>query len=251
MIPEERYIPYRASDPTGMRSLVLAPHPDDETFGCGGTLALHARAGDQVKVVFLTSGDRGDISGGYEPRQYAQTRESEAQKACNCLGVHDVEFWGYPDRGLDKTPAVVKSIHTLLKDFKPQKIYITSPLEIHPDHIAAASHFFEAIQDVGPDFKVAFYEVNQPLRVNCLVDISPVVEVKKKAFQAYVSQLDLLPYTEISLALNHFRSVTLPGNVTHAEAFSIWSSRDLRKCRLRDFAAKLFSEPKKDQKKKN
>ena len=63
METEEKLIPYQSSDLTGKRVLMLAPHPDDETIGCGGSLALHAGAGDPIKVVFLTNGAKGDTSG--------------------------------------------------------------------------------------------------------------------------------------------------------------------------------------------
>ncbi len=55
MQTEDKLIPFHSIDPTGRRVLVLAPHPDDETIGCGGSLVLHAAAGDPVRVIFLTN----------------------------------------------------------------------------------------------------------------------------------------------------------------------------------------------------
>ena len=78
MLTEDSLIPFHSTDLTGKRVLVLAPHPDDETFGCGGSLALHAEAGDPVKVVFLTNGAAGEASGKTDKGQYVKLRQNEA-----------------------------------------------------------------------------------------------------------------------------------------------------------------------------
>ena len=77
------------------RILVLSPHPDDESIGCGGTLRRHVLGRDQVKVVFLTSGERGGH--GRPPEETRQVREAEARAAGRILGVRRLEFWQQPD----------------------------------------------------------------------------------------------------------------------------------------------------------
>ena len=69
--------------------LVVAPHPDDESIGCGGTICLHHRQGDRVQAVFLTSGERGiaDVS----PKTAREIREAEARAAGELLFVDRLE----------------------------------------------------------------------------------------------------------------------------------------------------------------
>ena len=66
--------------------VVLAPHPDDETLGCGGLIALKRSLGAPVRVIFMTDG-AGSHSGVDRPALTA-TRKEEASAACNVLGVH-------------------------------------------------------------------------------------------------------------------------------------------------------------------
>jgi len=228
MLEEPDLIPYGASDLTGKRALVLAPHPDDETFGCGGTLALHARAGDPVKVVFLTNGDQGDSSGKYEPEEYARLRRVEATKACEHLGVTDLEFWPYSDRSLAGARGALRQVIDLLEDFRPQIVYVPSPMEFHPDHRAACLLLCDALHSYDADFDVSFYEIGQPIRVNVLVNITGVAEQKGAAVGAYGSQLEERPYGDISRALGRYRSLTLSQDVTYAEGFSVWRSDIVR-----------------------
>lgn len=220
MQTEEKLIPFHTKDPTGRRVLVLAPHPDDEALGCGGSLALHAEAGDPVKIVFLTNGAKGDSTGKSEKYHYVALRREEAEKACGCVGVAELEFWPYEDRSLAGAHGALGRMVDLLNDYGPELVYAPSPLEIHPDHRAACFLLCDAVRGGDFSFEVAFYEVGQPICVNALVDITPVLPKKNKSISQYKSQLKERPYGEITLGLNRFRSMTLPGEVTHAEGFS-------------------------------
>ncbi|MCF8120602.1 MAG: PIG-L family deacetylase [Deltaproteobacteria bacterium] len=222
-------IPYQPTDPTGKRALVLAPHPDDETFGCGGTLALHANAGDPVKVVFLTNGGAGEASGKTDKSQYVRLRREEARKACACLGVPHLEFWPYEDRCLAGSRGALGRMMDLLEDFRPEIVYVPSPLEFHPDHRAVCVLFCDALCHYASDVDVAFYELGQPVRVNRLVDITGVSAQKAQAVAAYGSQLRERAYGDISVALDRYRSLTLPDDVVYAEGFSVWRSALVRK----------------------
>jgi LmbE family N-acetylglucosaminyl deacetylase len=73
-----------------MNILVIAPHPDDETIGCGGTLCLHAYNGDRVTAVFLTSGELGLKK--LRREQAWKIREHEARRAAKILGLADLFF---------------------------------------------------------------------------------------------------------------------------------------------------------------
>jgi LmbE family N-acetylglucosaminyl deacetylase len=222
MLSEEHFIPYHSSNLTGKRVLVLAPHPDDETIGCGGNLALHADAGDPIKVVFLTNGAKGDMSGRYDRNSYIRLRQQEARSACACLGVTDVMFWPYEDRELYNAETVPSELIDLINRFHPKLIYAPSPQEFHPDHRATAVFIQTVMKTFDTDAELLFYEVNQPIQVNRLVDITPVLDKKMRALRCYQSQLEEQPYDDISLALNRFRSMTLPAEATHAEGFLLF-----------------------------
>jgi LmbE family N-acetylglucosaminyl deacetylase len=219
MIDENRLIPFHSSDLTGKRILVLSPHPDDETIGCGGTLALHARAGDPVKVLFLTNGAKGDTSGEYLRNDYILLRQEEARKACACLGITDIEFWPAEDRELHRYESAVMDLAGRISEYQPERIYAPSPHEYHPDHRTAATLIQRVMQILHPPADLLFYEVNQPVQVTHLVDITPVLNQKKEALQCYRSQIQERPYHDISLSLSRFRSMTLPEESTYAEGF--------------------------------
>jgi LmbE family N-acetylglucosaminyl deacetylase len=81
---------------------VLA-HPDDETFGTGGTIAKYAREGVRVTVVIATSGQAGRAGGlASAPEELGRIREEEAKAAAQFLGVAAIHFFGYMDGKLDE-----------------------------------------------------------------------------------------------------------------------------------------------------
>jgi len=235
-LKEQQIIPYHISPPYGKRVLVLAPHPDDETFGCGGTIRLLIEAHKDVKVIFLTSGDKADPKDpsskvAHEKKHitdYSLMREKEAQKALSILGVTDYEFLRFPDRGLaGHYGDVLKKLREITNDYLPDAIYSPSMAELNPDHRSASALSMELqreqlnIRGKHP-IKVVFYEVTVPLRPNMLIDITRAYKVKIKAVRKYISQSRLIDYQRHVTALNTVRSLTVGGE-GFAEAFWVIS----------------------------
>ena len=163
---ESELLPYESIELLpASRVLVVAPHPDDEVFGCGGSVALHRRACVPVSVVILTGGEVfGD----------AQVRVQESTDAAALLGSPSVECWGLADRGLACTEALVERLAKRIEELGADLVYAPSPWEIHPDHRQATWLVTESVQRVAHPVRIAFYEVGAPLRPNVLLDITPV-----------------------------------------------------------------------------
>ena len=86
------------------RILAVFAHPDDETIGCGGVIQSHLKHLDEVLVVFITSGDKGDFNSIYGNYNYSKIREEESQNACRLLGVEAPIFLQFPDQQIENGP---------------------------------------------------------------------------------------------------------------------------------------------------
>jgi LmbE family N-acetylglucosaminyl deacetylase len=206
---------------TGERVLVLAPHPDDETFGCGGSLALHVDAGDAVKVIILTDGRAGDFLNEHSDKDtYVKVRQNEVQQALSFLSVTDFHFLGVYDQELQKNfDRAAEALKEIFIEFKPTLVYAPALTEFHTDHKMANELLWFLVRETPSVECVALYEVDPPTSINCLVDITSVVEKKRSACNAYESQNRVYAYGEGALALNQFRASKCPKGVTHAEGF--------------------------------
>ena len=189
------------------RVLVIAPHPDDEATGCGGTLRQHVLDGDSVHVVFLTSGEQGGH--GRSPEETLMLREEEGRASAQILGIAQVEFWREPDGALRATSQLVHRLRGRMEDGEPDMLYVTHSREMHPDHRAAARTVRRALSGAKTlAFRplVRMYEVWTPLQeMDDIVDISPNVETKVAAIRAHKSQVDVLRFDDACLGLNRYR----------------------------------------------
>ena len=202
-----------------MNVLVLAPHPDDESIGCGGALCLHAKRGDRVSVVFLTSGELGLK---HLPREKAwQIREREARGAAQILGVTRLFFLRHPDWFLaENTSTAVKGLRPVLKAVKPGLIYLPHAQEWHPDHKACLPILQTALRASGIAVSQArAYEVWTPLpEYDHVEDITTVMRQKLRALRAHRSQLREFDYERAVSGLNRFRG-ELAAKCRYAEVF--------------------------------
>ncbi len=133
--------------------LAVLAHPDDETFGMGGTLALYARRGDNVYLVCATRGEVGTVDPEHMRnfQSIAELREAELRCAAEHLGLKQVFFLGYRDSGMPGAPdnkhpdaqvahsvdEVAARVVKYIRELKPDAVLTFDPIGgyRHPDHI--------------------------------------------------------------------------------------------------------------------
>ncbi len=128
--------------------LVVTAHPDDESFGPGGTLAYYASRGVEVRVICATRGEAGDDAvvkseirnPKSQKRELNTVREHELLSASNMLGVAKVEFLDFIDGTLNNEQYhnVAEKITSVIEEFEPQVILTFEPRGVsgHLDHVA-------------------------------------------------------------------------------------------------------------------
>ena len=233
---ESDIIPYHASGiPAARGVLVFAPHPDDEVFGCGGALALHARANHAVHVILLTAGDSKPVVG--TDASYANLRLAESGAAAAVLGIPAPECWGLLDRTLGYGEVLVQRIMSAIEAVGADTIYAPSVWESHPDHRATSMSTIEAMRRLGGDRQLYLYEVSAPLRPNRLIDISTVWAEKSRAMACFISQNGQLDYPDFIGSLNRYRAMTLHRDVTRVEAYEVYQAASLNSPATMPFAS--------------
>jgi LmbE family N-acetylglucosaminyl deacetylase/GT2 family glycosyltransferase len=214
---EALYYPQPLLQTQPIRSvLCLAPHPDDEVFGCGGLLALLAAQGTQIHTLILSQGEQGAL--GTTPGLRSQ-RVQESQQAATILNLPPPEFGEFPDRGLVYAEPLIARITQALEESKPQYLLLPALSEPHPDHQALALAGIAAAQRSRQTDALLFYEVGAPLHPNCYLDITSVAPLKWQAVQAFASQLGMQTYEDHARAFASLRAYGLGADCTAAEAF--------------------------------
>lgn len=231
MTPEHELVPYETAELPPGPWLVFAPHPDDETFGMGGSLLRASAARIATHVIIMTDGALGGAEGA-DPRSVVAARRREVGEATTRLGVTSLELRDEPDRGLVAGRAQIARARRAILDIRPGTVFFPAPLELHPDHRSASQIVWQALQAMAQEGdrlpQVWAYEISVQSPVNRLLDITAVREGKTGAMQVYASQNELNNYPDVVLALNRSRCYTLPGEVTHAEGFFEYSGEELR-----------------------
>jgi LmbE family N-acetylglucosaminyl deacetylase len=161
--------------------LAAFAHPDDESYGAGGTMALAAAAGNPVWVLCATNGDQGGRPGeiGVDHSLDPEIRCEELRCACRAIGAAEpiflgyrdsgMEGWGAPEGSLSKAdPAeVVERIVAVIRRLRPAVVvtFELGGVYGHPDHVACSRRATEAYWRTAaePGGPVALYHQARPL----------------------------------------------------------------------------------------
>jgi LmbE family N-acetylglucosaminyl deacetylase len=212
------------------RTLVIAPHPDDEILGAGGTMARLARAGQEVVVAVVTSGQPPLF-----PREQVERVQAEAARAHKLLGVSRTVWLGQPAAGLSDMPQadLNAALRGLVQDVDPQTLILPFVGDIHADHqltflsalVASRPHQAEFPATILAYETLSETNWNAPYVTpgflpNVFVDVNETLTLKLEAMQGFASQLRPFPHERSVEALNAL--AMLRGATVHcraAEAF--------------------------------
>jgi len=216
--------------------LVFSPHPDDETLGCGGTLARLAQI-CPVKVVLVTDGS----GAGGLPAGAGAVRQTEFVKALALLGVTDSIQLNQPDGSFEGSAELALKVHALLDDYQPDWVFLPSTLDYHRDHVRIAAFLEPLCRRALSVKQLLFYEVWAPVPATHVVDITDQADTKRAALAEHATAMACGDYQRAVDGLNRYRGLYL-GRDRLAEAFWVEPARQDGLFRqVQDVALKLLS----------
>ncbi|MEX0284551.1 MAG: PIG-L deacetylase family protein [Paracoccaceae bacterium] len=215
----DRFAPLKRISAGGAGHLVvLAPHPDDESIGCGGLIGAWTARGGSATVIVLTDGAAGDpalreasmSSQAREERTRAlvSTRRAETEQALGILNARALWLDG-TDGALGRdVPRLTGALSKILQDAPATLIAAPFPADRHPDHAATAQVLAGTASDLAPDTRVLAYEVWSPARITAVLDITDVASLKWQAIACHASQTATTDYETASRGLAAYRAIS-------------------------------------------
>jgi LmbE family N-acetylglucosaminyl deacetylase len=185
--------------------LVVAPHPDDETLGCGGTMLRHIDQGDAVHWLIVT---RISEALGFS-KEKIERREHEIEQVASAYGVEQVLTLDFPTTRLDAQPMgdLVEAVGNVVDEIEPERIYVPYRNDIHTDHavvfdaVAACSKWFRypSIQrllayETPSESDFAINPDVGGFRPNVFCDVTDYVAEKVEIMRFYQSEMGTHPF---------------------------------------------------------
>jgi LmbE family N-acetylglucosaminyl deacetylase len=194
--------------PSFRKALIFAAHPDDDVFGCGGTIIDLARNGCSVKCVYLTSGWRG-VHGSLPPAEKARARRMEAEKACRVMGSKPLFMDLDRLKKLEFSEENRAAVTSLLEKEKPDLVMTHCKDDAHQTHRTLASIVESALERMGPlgPKVVWFYETWSPVHMPDIIHFfgGRTMDTKTKALKQHRSQFDRLDIENAMKGLAMYR----------------------------------------------
>ena len=179
-----------------MKILIIAPHPDDEVLGCGGTIAKYTKDGSEAYLCIVTKAYTPDWS-----EDFLKNRPKEIKKANKILGIKKTYLLDYPTAKLDTIPQkeLNDAISNVISEVKPDILFIPHKGDLNKDHrlvfkssIVASrptNHRIKRILSYETLSETEWGQTLEPFLPNVYVDISKTFKKKIEAIKAYKSEI--------------------------------------------------------------
>ena len=221
------FLPLPMDGPEAKRILVIAPHPDDDVFGPGGTLIRAASQGAEIQTVYVTDG-------GNNESHSLQIRE-ELQSACRLIGAAPL-FLGIPPGRIPLWgDSRLRTLRSHLDEFRPDCLFIPFFLDDHDDHRRVNEMVVSVLDDMKQSpTEIWAYQVYSTVLPNVVVDITNVLDQKKQAMDLLQSVRGERNWSHYVLGMNAANCRYLPGKEPrYVETFFVVPWVEYRElCRL-------------------
>ena len=215
-----------------MKTIVVAPHPDDEVLGVGGTLLRRKAEGAKVAWLIVTTIC---VERGWSEEKVGQ-RADEINRVRELFGFDEVFMLNFPTTKLDRVPMsdLVTAVSDIFKSFEPEEVFVPHSSDVHTDHrivfdvVASCTKWFrypsikrilayETLSET--DFSLGGGECFRP---NVFVNISPFITDKVKAMSIYSSEVGAFPFPRSNEAIQSLASLRgAASGCDAAEAFML------------------------------
>jgi LmbE family N-acetylglucosaminyl deacetylase/SAM-dependent methyltransferase len=214
-----------AFDPSlfrGRHALVLAPHPDDELIGCGGTLVRLIAGGARVTVVQATDGSEAASLWNAPDAVRRTVRLDEARAVGAALGFESVICWNEDNAAFRDRPERVAELAALLARLEPALVFTPFVTDVHPDHRVLSGMLAKAIaREPGAmrDARVLSYQVWSLVPPNLYCDVTAEMEAIERALWRYDTAMKVDDYVHFCLDRNYHDATEYSGRPGFVEAY--------------------------------
>ncbi|MGH1403788.1 MAG: PIG-L deacetylase family protein [Alphaproteobacteria bacterium] len=199
--------------PTGGDLLIIAPHPDDEMIGPGGTILKAVKSGAKVSILYLTSGAKHE----------EKAREEECVKIADAIGANIIGFLRRKPKHMKCDDALVDIVADAINKHGKNGVFIPFLFDDHPDHKIVSDILYKAYLDkkISGKMSVWAYQVYTSLLPNIVVDITDVMPEKKEMIDIYQSQFYCREWSHYTAGLNAYncRYLKQRNDEAYAEIF--------------------------------
>jgi len=205
-----------------MNILVIAPHPDDEVLGMGGTIKKLSKK-NKIILCVISEG----ATAQYKNKKMIQVRRDSCKKAAKILGISQIQFLDYPDMRLNLSHLDInKKLEEIIEKYKPEIVYTAPKNDLNLDHQVVFNSTLVACRPKSGVKQILCYEIQGNTKVPFVPNVFENIEkeflYKIKGFKMYKSEIEEFPNPRSIIAIENLAILRgIESGFKKAEAFEL------------------------------
>ena len=205
-----------------MNILVIAPHPDDEVLGMGGTIKKLSKK-NKIILCVVSEG----ATAQYKDKKMIKVRRDSCKKTAKILGISQTIFLDYPDMRLNLSHLDInKKLEEIIEKYRPEIVYTAPKNDLNLDHQMVFNSTLVACRPKSGVKQILCYEIQENTKVpfvpNVFENIEKEFSYKIKGFKMYKSEIEEFPNSKSIIAIENLAILRgIESGFKKAEAFEL------------------------------